>query len=312
MQTKVQVASIILNYNSFEDLFLCIEDLKKQKKINQSIIIVDNNSKKECRDNINKKIKVEKILKVKELEIKDYKVIDKKIILKNSNYIIWSKENGGYSQGNNIGLNLAEIISAETALIINPDVRIKDEFYLEKLHKELMKNEEALCAGSSIKDIDGRYQSPLIELRFWDEIMWPLEIIAALIGKKKSYIQKITTDEVIEVEKISGCCLLLKLEKNKKSDYLDNNLFLYCEESVLTSKIQTKKKKIIYIPYLEAYHMHKKTPKKKSLELFIKWCSSRQYYIQNYNNNSMLKKKMMYFSLELRKKFYKLLLKGAK
>ena len=46
------IATILLNYNSEEDLFESVMQLLVQKEINQKIIIVDNSSKKETIENM--------------------------------------------------------------------------------------------------------------------------------------------------------------------------------------------------------------------------------------------------------------------
>ena len=46
------IATILLNYNSEEDLFESVMQLLVQKEINQKIIIVDNSSKKETIEKI--------------------------------------------------------------------------------------------------------------------------------------------------------------------------------------------------------------------------------------------------------------------
>ncbi len=74
-------------------------------------------------------------------------------------------------------------------------------------------------------------------------------------------------------------------------DYFDNNIFLYCEESVLSKKIRSVNSCILYEPSTQAIHMHKNGSRSNSFRQFMYWCESRIYYIENYSDFSKITKK---------------------
>jgi polysaccharide pyruvyl transferase WcaK-like protein len=80
------IATILLNYNSEEDLFESVMQLLVQKEINQKIIIVDNSSKKET------------IEKIKNWQKKEFPIVDENYssdvqqnIIKKSKFVIGAR-----------------------------------------------------------------------------------------------------------------------------------------------------------------------------------------------------------------------------
>ena len=82
--------------------------------------------------------------------------------------------------------------------------------------------------------------------------------------------------------------------------YLDENVFLYCEEPILASTVKKYGYKEWYVRELTAYHMHINSEKgntRKRLQLFRE---SRRYYWKNYSGYG----KIRLFFLLLSDKLY--------
>ena len=116
-----RLSIIIVTYNSEKDIYDCMASIKKYADIPMSeleIIIVDNNSKE-----------------VDSMFAKLRKLYGEDIILINNTH------NGGYGQGNNVGIRRA---TAPVILIMNPDVRLIcpifrtaiEAFENDKIHKD--------------------------------------------------------------------------------------------------------------------------------------------------------------------------------
>ena len=69
MKNKNKLAVVVLFWNDFEKTIKCLDSIYKQKKIDLSVILVDNNSKKKYSK------KVIKWLRVKKIKIYNYKNI---------------------------------------------------------------------------------------------------------------------------------------------------------------------------------------------------------------------------------------------
>ena len=119
-----KISLIILTFNSEKDIYDCLYSVYQHNDIGESleIIVVDNNSH-------------------------DYAQMHKKISALYPNVIIIpNKENGGYGQGNNIGINIA---SAPIVAIMNPDVRLVMPVFSEILHT-LRKESNIMCGGKQL------------------------------------------------------------------------------------------------------------------------------------------------------------------
>ena len=61
MKNKNKLAVVVLFWNDFEKTIKCLDSIYKQKKIDLSVILVDNNSKKKYSKKVIKWLRVKKI-----------------------------------------------------------------------------------------------------------------------------------------------------------------------------------------------------------------------------------------------------------
>lgn len=272
-----KVTAIILNYNSSQDCEKCVSFLMKQDYENLSIILVDNAS-----------------TDTKELGILE------EISKKNNIKLISSKNNGGFSAGNNIGLKEAVSEGCEWALIINPDVELRDSCYISYVMEQISNFEEAAVVGTNIVMPSGMKQNPMRELHAWEEILWPVEMIKQKLGLWDGYRSE---DKTGYCEKVSGCCFFVSREYLEKAGYLDENVFMYCEEPILAKNVAKMGYKELYIREVTANHEHYSHQKAGNsaikMQLFLK---SRIYYIQNYSSYNWLQKKAAIVSRKIQGK----------
>ena len=269
----MKVAAVILNYNSANDTKKCIEYLLQQDYCQFEIVVVDNQS-----------------------EVTDYEKLSKYISNmkdKEKLHLIRSKNNCGFSAGNNIGLRYAKKINAKWSWVINPDVEIRDKKYLSKMMNFIADKKNVAVAASNVFLPDGQRQNPMVEPGYLSELLWPLEIIKRKIGKNLSYLAE---DRTGYCDKVSGCCFFINNDFLTKINYLDEKVFLYCEEPILASTVKKYGYKEIYYKDITAYHMHidnEKGNKKKRLKNFRK---SRRYYWKNYSDYKGIKLKLLLLS----------------
>ncbi len=271
-----QVMAIVLNYNSYEDTTKCVRLLMAQKNINLGICVVDNGS------SADEKNKLAFFCK------------------ENSSIFISNDSNNGYSAGNNIGLKRAVELGYEYALIINPDVEIRDENYLSKAYKDISIDDEIAVLGTDIVLPDRGHQNPMRELRYLEDLLWPVVILRNRIRKSMPYVMNYSESNFCE--KLSGCCFLIDLDFVKQIGYLDENVFLYSEEAILAAAVKKQNKKMYYESGLRAYHMHDVSEEKTSANQIKEFLKSRRYYLNNYSKYGKVRLALVNKSIKLQEK----------
>ena len=299
MNDSNNIGSILLHYNSPNDLFNCINDLVSQEGIKQKIIIIDNNSmpdhvasiKKWCFEHFPTAL------------IGSYEVVENHI--KQGNIrpklsLVLHNQNNGYSAGNNLGFKLAKSLGCDAVLIANPDMRFPDARYIYSLYSVLKENTDNVIAASRIIGLDDKQQSPLREASFYDEFFWFRNYLPSFFHSKP-FILNVEGNTPIEVSKVMGCALLISTDYLAAIDYFDEGVFLFSEEAILASKVQRDKKKIIFSPHLSAIHAHNKNEKGNGSLRMLLYIKSRLYYLENYSKYNTFQKWCLKFSYSVLK-----------
>ena len=292
------VAVVILNYNSEKDLQACAEQIARQEGVRLSIILVDNASRPASLVTIR-------------LWLTDWNSaaicgtadeIDTWAFQNPARpndtscvYFIENNANDGYSAGNNIGIRLADTLKADAVLIANPDMRIEDPNYLKELSTQMFADSVNFIAASRILGLDGVDQNPLREPSFLEEFFWPRWLFKSFF-KQITYIIPCPLDRSTVVPKVSGCCLMLRMEFLRQSGYFDENVFLYCEEPILSAKVQALQGKILYVPTMVAVHAHVASKKENSSKRMLLFIASRRYYLTRYSGYGKVKQSFLNIS----------------
>lgn len=268
-----KIAVIILNYNYSSDCAKCVSYIKLQERVKCEIIIVDNCSDEGDLENLRELCAIQDCT------------------------LLQSSINRGYSAGNNIGLRYAAENNYKYALIINPDVELRQLDYLYKITKKMEEDDQIAICGSDIIDSDGIHQNPLNEATFWEELLWPFDIIRHKYCQGNYFVSDYTQSGVCE--KLSGCCLVINMPFCQSIGFLDENTFLYCEEPILAKQAQKEHMKLYYMHDIQAVHMHirseKGNPRKRN-RIFDK---SRIYYIRHYSGYNRLCMQLLILSRKI-------------
>lgn len=282
-QSPIVVGIIILNYNTSDDCRKCISYIKSQTGIETEIIVVDNCSQKADVDKLS--------------EFCDGHGIT----------LLNSKENRGYSAGNNIGLRYAVKKGIEYALIINPDVEIHQNDYLQRAVKQMISDNTIAVLGTDILHVNGKHQNPLREPSFFDEFFWPCQLLKSVEKKERLYIEDYSHSRYCT--KLSGCCFMIKLSFAQQIGFLDETTFLYCEEPILAKQVQQNSLKMYYISNLQAFHNHIKSKKGDPQKRMRFFAESRNYYLKTYSGHSYFTVRLLRFSRLAQSFLYRLLKK---
>lgn len=270
----MKVAVILLNYNSSCDCRKCISFLKRQEYIETEPIVVDNCSRPE---------ELEKV----------------RLLCREENCtLLENEENRGYNAGNNIGLRYAANQGYRYAMIVNPDMEFPQTDYLLRMTECAEQDNSIVVVGSDIIGKDGIHQSPMYRDGNWkSSFSW----ISGLLGKKQTdsyqFIDNYRENHICH--KVSGCCFLIRIDFVQSIGYFDENVFLYCEEAILSRQVERAGLKMFYLADVQAIHAHIKSEKGDPILRFERWKRSRIYFINHYSDDSWMGKKIASISMWL-------------
>ena len=195
---------VIVTFKSEKVIDNCIKSISDQIKI----IIVDNSNDQNFKDTLEKK----------------YENVE----------CILSSSNLGMGSGNNLGLNN---VKTEYALILNPDVILRDNTISEIIKESKKIDSFAVLAPLSEDDKNPNYKI------------------------KQNYKKNINNLNPFKVKSVDGFAMLLNLKKinqipdfqNKK--YFDENFFMYLENDDFCKRLSQYNQNIFIIPKSRIKHL---------------------------------------------------------
>ena len=215
--TYPKVSIIVLNWNGLKDTIECLESLKKITYPDYEVIVIDNGSVGNDPD-------------VLEEKYKDYVKV------------IRNKENLGFCGGNNIGIKEAIKRSAKYILLLNNDTVVEPNF-LDELVKTTLKDNKIAIVGSVIADY---YTKKIVFTNAKIDRKLKME-------RRLDYLN--SDKEWWETGGVSGASMMLKTEHILKySLFLDEDLFLYCDEIDLCLRVKRAGLKIAVAGNSKVYH----------------------------------------------------------
>lgn len=226
---------ILVNYNNYEDTLECVKSLKNCTYKNYNIIVVDNASNNAS---IN--------------ELRKYK---------NEYILIEAKENLGFSAGNNVGIKFAINHGADYILLINNDT-VVDKGFLEPLISVVESDSEiGIMSGqiyyydySNLLWFDGGY------INSWKGQAYHKNI-------KKENDSSLPILE--EVDFLTGCFMFMPVKVIESVGGLDEDYFLYYEDTDFCSKVRKHGYKLILNRSSKIYHkISKSTSENSDLYLY--------------------------------------------
>lgn len=241
-----KISIIIVTYNSLKDIFNCIKSIYAYNDIlieQLEIIIVDNSS-------------FEVFDEMKNLVSEKYTDIK----------FIHNEKNGGYGQGNNIGIKESQ---SEIVCVINPDVVLKTSMFSSVV--TMFENDSNLA-------VIGGKQKGGINLSFWIRPEYEFFLLTTpimmMMNRMNIYIEKFCF--------LSGALLFIDKKKFLEIGLFDENIFLYREESDIQKRFLAKsyhsrfEKKFNYLHLIDDRNG-------TSDFSFIEEMKSTKYYMNKYS-----------------------------
>lgn len=253
----MRVGVVILNYNTSGDCQKCISYLKTQQGVACEIVVVDNCSAAEDVAQLTEICRQEGV-----------------VLIKNA-------ENRGYSAGNNIGLRYVVEQGLEFALIVNPDMELHQPDYLCRMVETMSAEERIVVLGTDIVNQDNVPHNPMHHTTYFEELFPPYEIISRRIRQRYA---KSNPTKSGYCKQLAGCCFLIRLSFVREINYFDENVFLYCEESILAKQVERLGYEMYYMADIIALHRHIVSQKGSIAKRLKILAQSRDYYWEHYGN----------------------------
>lgn len=216
------VAVVLVNYNGASDTINCIKSLSNVPEIEFETIVVDNHSTDDS-------------FSILKMEQKNYDFT-----------LLESKDNKGFSAGNNIGIKYAQERNADYFLLLNNDTVVEPDFMKHLLEGFVVDKKCGLTTGRIL------YHS------LPDTIWYAGGAMNRKTGRTEhfSYGEKVTISELTPqtVTFASGCCMCLSKALVDKVGMLNEDFFLYEEDAEYCYRIIDAGFSMIYVPSAVIYH----------------------------------------------------------
>ena len=253
----VDLSIIIVSYNTEELLRQCLESIYHcTKQIAYEIFIVDNNSS----DNTVHMVK---------------KIFPKVNLIVNT-------ENKGFAAANNQAMRRAQ---GNSILLLNPDTRILGNA-IDDMVAFITSRNDIHALGCKLLNADMSLQPSVY--RFPSLIPTISHILHLWIFKtlKKSALLSSLVltgyDKNHPVDCVRGACLLIKREVVDKIGYLDEDYFIYAEETDWCFRMKKAGLNVYYFADSQVVHYSGKSSNTNASELFVQRVKSLNIYYKKH------------------------------
>ena len=263
-----KLSIIIVTYNSEKDIYECLDTIYSHCDIpikELEVIIVDNNST-DCDTMFNK---------LKTLWGEDI------ILIKNSS-------NGGYGQGNNVGIRQC---SAPVVLIMNPDVRLVCPIFRKAIN--LFSKNKNMC---------------ILGMKQWLTLEEPSNNSFTCTYRMNGYLSTILSALCTRLDfyiakymHFSGSCFFINKAMFEAVGLFDENVFLYGEEDDIHYRLMHRFKdcKMKYDKSLRYLHLTKERQPDIKYEKTLIDVAVIQNQKKGYNEHKTLKNRLRCINLQI-------------
>ena len=268
--TKVSI--VVLNYNDAITTSTFVKSINDFEMVDHIVVV----------DNCSNDGSYEKLLKL----------VSDKID------VIQSDRNGGYGYGNNYGIRyLKKKYDPAYVAISNPDVEISSNT-IEKCLDVMRSNCNCAVVAPMMKMSDNtiNYKCAWKIPTFYQYLLFSL-VFLGRYGNKMYYSPKVLNQAgAVKVGCVAGSFLIVNLNRFSNTELYDENIFLFCEETVLGIKVFRMRFETILLRDQFFIHHHSvsinKSIKSRYRQKAIMW-KSREYVLNTYYTINWCKKALV-------------------
>jgi hypothetical protein len=217
------ISIVMVNYNQKEYTAQCLDSIyQNTPKANLEIVLVDNASHDSSAD----------WLEVHYPQVK----------------LVRSPRNGGIAGGNNLGIVNS---IGKHVLLLNNDTLVTPGS-IDRALEYLEAHPETAGVGGNLLNEDGSFQSSFCDFHS----LWQAFLIFTRLGWlfRRYYPSHLPAPNTQNVDWMSTACMLFRKDALEAVGLVDEEYFIYSDETDLQYKLQEKGWKITYLPDLNTIH----------------------------------------------------------
>lgn len=264
------IGIVILNYNTWAETIICIRSITKYTNYAYKIYVVDNESSASASEE-----QMHELLNNKKVEL------------------IFAKSNRGYAAGNNIGLKRAISDNCEMYFICNSDIKLIDNT-IDQLTDFIRENRLCGIAGPALLNEELEPQilhmkcKLTLKYKFINMFLMKTPFKVLCNSFIRSFFIPANVNEITQTYAVSGCFFAISKECLNFIYPLDEHTFLYEEELIIGSKLESTQFKTYVVPNCKVIHAHGKSTKKVSGFSARCMMESEIYYCKKFLNSNTL------------------------
>jgi GT2 family glycosyltransferase len=251
----MDLSIIIVNWNTKEYLLPCLKSIfKGGQGTGWEVIVVDNGTRDGSREEVKKVFP--------------------------SARLIENEKNFGFAKAANQGLQKA---SGRYALLLNPDTQVENGA-IERLVSFMDAHSDVGVAGAQLLNADGTKQNSIANFPSLGTELLNKSLLRWLFpkkfpGKERNY------SEPIEVDSVIGACMMVRRDTLDQVGLLDEDYFLFLEETDWCYRMKKAGWKIYHVPQAEIYHFQGKSAETVKKRARVEFYRSRYHFFKKNRGN---------------------------
>ncbi len=251
----INLSIIIVNWNAEKFLKNCLKSIyEKVSDANFEIFVVDNAS----RDNS------AEVTRCKFPRVK----------------LIKNKENVGFAKANNQAIRQAK---GKYLLLLNPDTIVLNKS-IEKMVDFAKRHDDIGILGPKIIRDDGSIQPSCWKFHSIFNVFWESAFANKLPGGY--FYRSFHYDELKEVDVVSGACLLIRKQVIENVGPMDEDYFIYSEETDWCFEAKQDGWKVIFFPEAKIIHKGGQSSKSAFEKCLVESYRSKTRFFKKHFNRS--------------------------
>ena len=251
----IDLSVIIVNWNTRDLLVRCLNSITQvTQRMKAEVFVVDNRSSDESGRTVKERFS--------------------QVIL------IENETNLGFAGANNQALRRSK---GNYLLLLNPDTQVKEE-PIQKLISLMEAHPDVGITGVQFLNSDGSKQNsianfPSLATELLNKSLLRWLSPGKFPGKEKDY------PEPIEVDSVIGACMMVRREALDQVGLLDEDYFLFLEETDWCYRMKRAGWKIYHVPDAEVYHFQGKSAEKEKKRARVEYFRSRYHFFKKNKGN---------------------------